>query len=152
MCKMRAVCKGTGQGKRGQNYQPANSTSHSTTKEVRCVHRAEGIRLFKLAGRPSGEQFLLVYGPKGPQMMTWDERAAKAGVDAEHFQAALAAKQSASVPYCAGAGGRMLRFLYRSPRLQNLSMPQLHVEQAGRVRARIRRRLSDYHLHDAFRS
>jgi len=27
--------------------------------------------------------------------MTWDERAAKAGVDAEHFQAALAAKQSA---------------------------------------------------------
>ena len=36
--------------------------------------------------------------------MTWDERA-KAGVDAEHFQAALAAKQSASVPYYAGGGG-----------------------------------------------
>jgi len=54
--------------------------------------RAEGIRLFKLAGRPTREQFILVFGERGPKM-TWDERA-KAGVSAKQFQAALAAKQS----------------------------------------------------------
>ena len=51
---------------------------------------AEGTRLFALAGRPTKSQFIKVYGPKGPKM-TWAERA-KAGVDAKHFQAALAAK------------------------------------------------------------
>jgi hypothetical protein len=54
--------------------------------------RAEGIRLFKLAGRPSKQDFVKVYGPNGPKM-TWEQRA-KAGVPAEKFQAALAAKQS----------------------------------------------------------
>src|SRR5579863_5501529 len=54
--------------------------------------RAEGIRLFKLAGRPSKEQFRLVYGERG-HLMTWAQRAA-AGVPASKFQAALAAKQS----------------------------------------------------------
>jgi hypothetical protein len=54
--------------------------------------RAEGIRLFKLAGRPTKEQFILIYGERGPRM-TWDERA-KAGVPASKFQSALAAKQS----------------------------------------------------------
>ena len=34
--------------------------------------RAEGIRLFKLAGRPTGEQFVLAYGERGPKM-TWQE-------------------------------------------------------------------------------
>jgi len=54
--------------------------------------RAEGMRLFKLAGRPTEEQFVLVYGERGPRM-TWEERA-KAGVSAAKFQAALKAKQS----------------------------------------------------------
>ena len=54
--------------------------------------RAEGIRLFKLAGRPTKEQFALVYGERGP-LMTWEQRTA-AGVPANKFQAALAAKQS----------------------------------------------------------
>jgi hypothetical protein len=49
--------------------------------------RAEGIRLFTLAGRPSKEDFVKVYGPAGPKM-TWEKRA-KAGVPAEKFQAAL---------------------------------------------------------------
>ena len=53
-------------------------------------NRTEGIRLFKLAGRPTKEQFILVYGERGPKM-TWDQRAA-AGVPAEKFQAALAEK------------------------------------------------------------
>ena len=51
-------------------------------------NRAEGIRLFRLAGRPTKEQFVLVYGERGPKM-TWAERAA-AGVPAEKFQSALA--------------------------------------------------------------
>ena len=52
--------------------------------------RAEGIRLFTLAGRPSQQDFVKVYGPSGPKM-TWAQRSA-AGVPAEKFQAALAAK------------------------------------------------------------
>jgi len=52
--------------------------------------RSEGIRLFKVAGRPTKEQFILVYGERGPKM-TWEQRAA-AGVPAEKFQAALAEK------------------------------------------------------------
>lgn len=54
------------------------------------VNRAEGIAMFKLAGRPTKEQFALVYGPKGPSM-TWEQRGA-AGVRAEEFQRALAEK------------------------------------------------------------
>ena len=51
---------------------------------------AEGTRLFALAGRPTKQQFILVYGEKGPTM-TWAQRAA-AGVDAKHFQVALKEK------------------------------------------------------------
>jgi hypothetical protein len=51
-------------------------------------NRAEGTRLFALAGRPSKEDFVKVFGPSGPRM-TWEQRAA-AGVPAEKFQAALA--------------------------------------------------------------
>jgi hypothetical protein len=54
------------------------------------AHIAEGTRLFALAGRRTKAQFVKVYGPQGPKM-TWEQRA-KAGVDAKHFQAALAAK------------------------------------------------------------
>jgi hypothetical protein len=54
------------------------------------VNRAEGIRLLKLAGRPTREQFILVFGERGLKM-TWEQRAA-AGVPAEKFQAALAEK------------------------------------------------------------
>ena len=54
------------------------------------AHIAEGTRYFALAGRPTKAQFVKVYGAKGPTM-TWAQRA-KAGVDAKHFQAALAEK------------------------------------------------------------
>ena len=54
--------------------------------------RAEGIRLFNLAGRPTKQQFQLVFGERG-HLWTWVQRAA-AGVPAEKFQAALAAKQA----------------------------------------------------------
>ena len=51
--------------------------------------RAEGIRLFNLAGRPSKQQFQMVYGDRG-HLLTWQQRA-EAGVPAEKFQSALAA-------------------------------------------------------------
>jgi hypothetical protein len=54
------------------------------------AHIAEGTRAFPLGGRPTKAQFIKVYGPQGPKM-TWEQRA-KAGVDAKHFQAALATK------------------------------------------------------------
>lgn len=55
------------------------------------ANRAEGIRLFAIAGRPSKEDFLTVYGERG-HLMTWAQRSA-AGVPAEKFREALAAKQ-----------------------------------------------------------
>ena len=66
--------------------------AHVRSKAARA-HIAEGTRLFALAGRPTKAQFVKVYGPQGPKM-TWDQRA-KAGVDAKHFQAALAEKGKA---------------------------------------------------------
>jgi hypothetical protein len=53
--------------------------------------RSEGLRLYKLAGRPTKAQFIKVYGKRG-HLMTWDQRA-EAGVPAAKFQAALAEKQ-----------------------------------------------------------
>ena len=61
-------------------------TGHSTN--AAGTSRAEGVRFFTLAGRPSKEDFVKVYGSAGPKM-TWEQRA-KAGVPAEKFQAALA--------------------------------------------------------------
>ena len=54
---------------------------------------AEGTRLYALAGRPTKADFIKVYGPSGPRM-TWAQRA-EAGVDAKHFQDALAVKGGA---------------------------------------------------------
>jgi hypothetical protein len=51
--------------------------------------RSAGIQDFILAGRPTKEQFIAVYGEAGPRL-TWVQRAAL-GVDAEHFQRALKA-------------------------------------------------------------
>jgi hypothetical protein len=70
-----------------------NRTSAKSFKTGRSTNaagksRAEGVRLFTLAGRPSKQDFIKVYGENGPKM-TWALRA-KAGVPAEKFQAALA--------------------------------------------------------------
>lgn len=64
-----------------------------TRSKAARAHIAEGTRLFAIAGRPTKAQFVKVYGPKGPSM-TWAQRA-EAGVDAKHFQAALAEKTKA---------------------------------------------------------
>jgi len=74
--------------KAGKNAKPRVSSKSSNAAGK---SRAEGIRLFQLAGRPSKEDFVKVYGPAGIKM-TWEQRA-EAGIPAEKFQEALAAKQ-----------------------------------------------------------
>jgi hypothetical protein len=58
--------------------------------------RAEGLRLFKLAGRPKREDFLAVFGDNGDRL-TWQQRAKVAGLPsaekaAGQFQTLLAKK------------------------------------------------------------
>ena len=81
--------------KKKQRAKKAGRAAGAARKSQRAVstNRAEGVRLYALAGRPTREQFILVYGERGPRM-TWDERA-KAGVDAKHFQRAVAKKSHA---------------------------------------------------------
>jgi hypothetical protein len=62
-------------------------TARSTVRPAVIKARVEGLRLFKVAGRPSKADVIKVYGPKRP-WMTWARRAA-AGVPAAKFQAAL---------------------------------------------------------------
>ena len=88
--KVRVAAKARPKAKAQQN--PKSATTQPLPKSVVSQNRSEGLRLFKLAGRPTTEQFVLVYGERGPRM-TWAERA-KAGVPAAKFQAALATKQS----------------------------------------------------------
>ena len=71
----------------------ATKQTQAVRSKTARAHIAEGTRLFALAGRPTKAQFVKVYGPQGPKM-TWEQRA-KAGVDAKHFQAALAEKSKA---------------------------------------------------------
>jgi hypothetical protein len=85
--KMRAAPKVKDKVK-AQAAKPAAPKQQPMTKSEIGSARSEGIRLFKLAGRPTKGQFIQVYGERGPKM-TWEQRAA-AGVRAEKFQAALA--------------------------------------------------------------
>jgi len=90
-----AVRKVRAAGKTKAKAKPAKAVKPQVPKKSATAagaSRAEGIRLFTLAGRPSKEDFVKVYGPAGPKM-TWEQRA-KAGVPAEKFQAALAAKHA----------------------------------------------------------
>jgi hypothetical protein len=73
------------------NDKPEAAPAQTMTPEERGKARAEGLRLFTLAGRPKKSDFIKVYGKRG-HLMTWDQRA-DAGVPAAKFQAALAEKQ-----------------------------------------------------------
>lgn len=88
--KLRAVAKARPKAKAQKKPKSATTRTQPLPKSVVSQNRAEGLRLFRLAGRPTREECILVYGERGPRM-TWDERA-KAGVPAKQFQAALAAK------------------------------------------------------------
>ena len=86
--KVRAVAKARPKAKARKS--PKAASPQALPKSVVSQNRSEGLRLFKLAGRPTKEQFRLVYGERG-HLMTWDQRAA-AGVPASKFQSALAQK------------------------------------------------------------
>ena len=49
------------------------------TLEERGKARAEGLRLFVLAGKPKKSDFIRVFGKKGPAW-TWEQRAKQAGL------------------------------------------------------------------------
>jgi hypothetical protein len=74
--------------KRSKKKVAPSATTTVTRSKTARRNIAEGTRLFALAGRPTKQQFILVYGKRGPRM-TWTQRAA-AGVPAEKFQEALA--------------------------------------------------------------
>jgi hypothetical protein len=86
--------KKSGSLKRKSAATKKSKTAKAVSKKSTSAgkSRAEGIRLFNLAGRPSKEDFIKVYGPSGFKW-TWEQRA-EAGVPAEKFQAALAAKHA----------------------------------------------------------
>ena len=90
--RTKVAAKPATKAKAATKSAPAVSSSVTRSKTARA-HIAEGTRLFALAGRPTKAQFVKVYGAKGPAM-TWAQRA-EAGVDAKHFQAALAEKTKA---------------------------------------------------------
>ena len=77
------------------NKKSQTETTDAKKNVVSINPRVEGTRLFRLAGRPTKDQLILVYGENGPKM-TWEQRAA-AGVSAEKFQEALAEKQPKTV-------------------------------------------------------
>jgi hypothetical protein len=65
--------------------------AQSRPKNVAAANRSEGLRSYIAARRPTKQDFITVYGKRG-HLMTWTERA-KAGITAENFQQALAAKR-----------------------------------------------------------
>ena len=90
--KVRAVAKARPKPKAQKNPKSATTRTQPMPQSVVSQNRSEGIRQFQIAGKPTREQFILVFGERGPKM-TWQERA-KAGVPANRFQAALASKRS----------------------------------------------------------
>jgi hypothetical protein len=84
----RSRIRKTTRATRTARRNPGVADKANAGQESAGANRSEGIRLFKLAGRPTKEQFIRVYGERGPKM-TWEQRAA-AGIPAEKFQAALA--------------------------------------------------------------
>jgi hypothetical protein len=81
--KMRPAAKGEARVKPTANAAPKPELQQKSAG----VNRSEGIQLFKIAGRPSKDDFIAVYGPAGPRM-TWQMRSA-AGIPADRFQDAL---------------------------------------------------------------
>lgn len=84
----RSRIRKTTKATRAARRKPGVTSKVSAGQKSAAVNRSEGIQLFKIAGRPTKEQFIRVYGERGPKM-TWEQRAA-AGIPAEKFQAALA--------------------------------------------------------------
>jgi hypothetical protein len=61
----------------------------ATRSDAAKANIKQGLKQHALAGRPTKEQLILVFGTKG-YAMTWVQRTARFGITPETFQAALA--------------------------------------------------------------
>jgi hypothetical protein len=61
----------------------------ATRSDAAKANIKQGLKQHALAGRPTKEQLILVFGTKG-YAMTWAQRTARYGITPETFQAALA--------------------------------------------------------------
>jgi hypothetical protein len=71
---------------------PATTTTPSnpgTRSETAKANIKEGLRLHQIAGRPTKEQLILMFGKAG-YLLTWQKHTEKFGITPETFQAALA--------------------------------------------------------------
>jgi hypothetical protein len=71
---------------------PATSATQSnpaTRSEAAKANIKEGLRLHQIAGRPTQQQLILVFGKAG-YLLTWPKRTERFGITPETFQAALA--------------------------------------------------------------
>jgi hypothetical protein len=69
--------------------ESATSSNPATRSEAAKANIKEGLRLHQIAGRPTRQQLVQVFGQKG-YLLTWPERIKKFGITPENFQAALA--------------------------------------------------------------
>jgi hypothetical protein len=68
---------------------PAVPSNPVTRSEAAKANIKEGLRLHQIAGRPTKQQLILVFGNAG-YLLTWPKRTEKFGITPETFQAALA--------------------------------------------------------------
>ena len=80
---------------------PATPSNPTTRSEAAKANIKEGLRLHQIAGRPTKQQLVLVFGQQG-YLLTWPKRTERFGITPETFQAALA-KGVPAVPLTAVA-------------------------------------------------
>jgi hypothetical protein len=68
---------------------PIPPSNPATRSDAAKANIKEGLRLHQIAGRPTKQQLILVFGEAG-YLLTWPKRTEKFGITPETFQAALA--------------------------------------------------------------
>jgi hypothetical protein len=68
---------------------PVTPSNPGTRSDAAKANIKEGLRLHQIAGRPTKQQLILVFGKAG-YLLTWPKRTEKFGITPETFQAALA--------------------------------------------------------------
>jgi hypothetical protein len=68
---------------------PTAPANPSTRSEAARANIKEGLRLHQIAGRPTKQQLILVFGKAG-YLLSWPKRTERFGITPETFQAALA--------------------------------------------------------------
>jgi hypothetical protein len=68
---------------------PATPSTSGSRSDGAKANIKEGLRLHQIAGRPTKQQLILVFGKAG-YLLTWPKRTERFGITPETFQAALA--------------------------------------------------------------